>query len=88
MLCFWSGWNQCVFLEQMEFIKENGISGECWVMQLWLKLFDGSLDFQIQVCILNSCVLDVVWCDCENVVYSGDIFILDMDFGYENLFVG
>lgn len=72
----------------MEFIKENGIFGECWVMQFWLKLLDGSLDLQIQVCILNSCVLDVVWCDCENVVYLGDMFILDMDLSYENLFVG
>ena len=88
MLCSRPGRNQRAFPEQMEFTKENGIPGERWATQPWLKLPDGSPDPQIQVCILNSRVLDAVWRDRENVAHPGDTFILDMDLGYENLPVG
>ena len=88
MLCSRPGRNQRAFPEQMEFTKENGIPGERWTTQPWLKLPDGSPDPQIQVCILNSRVLDAVWRDRENVAHPGDTFILDMDLSYENLPVG
>ena len=88
MLCSRPGRNQRAFPEQMEFTKENGIPGERWAKQPWLKLPDGSPDPQIQVCILNSRVLDAVWRDRENVAHPGDTFILDMDLSYENLPVG
>lgn len=88
MLCSRPGRNQRAFPEQMEFTRENGIPGERWATQPWLKLPDGSPDPQIQVCILNSRVLDAVWRDRENVAHPGDTFILDMDLSYENLPVG
>ena len=88
LLCSRPARNQRAFPDQLEFTKAQGIPGERWATQPWLKLPDGSPDPQIQVCILSTRVLDAVWRDRDTVAHPGDTFCLDMDLGYDNLPVG
>ena len=60
LLCSRPARNQRAFPDQLEFTKAQGIPGERWATQPWLKLPDGSPDPQIQVCILSTRVLDAV----------------------------
>ncbi|MBN8290381.1 hypothetical protein JI664_00220 [Rhodobacter sp. NTK016B] len=84
-LCLRPERNTRRFVDRIEVTREQGIPGERWLREPWLRLPDGTPHPGIQVCILSRRVLDLVWRDRETVVHPGDTFIVDMDLGMDNL---
>ncbi len=87
-LCLRPERNQRRFVEQITFTRSEGIPGERWLTQPWLRLQDGAPHPGIQVSILPRRVLDLVWRDRENTVSPGDSFVADLDMSEANLPVG
>ncbi|PWE28693.1 hypothetical protein C4N9_11980 [Pararhodobacter marinus] len=85
MLCRRPVRNGRRFVDRIEVTREQGIPGERWLNEPWLRLPDGRPHPGIQICILSRRVLDLVWRDRETVLHPGDTFVVDMDLGHENL---
>lgn len=88
ILCFRPGYGQRTYPDQIEMTVARGIPGERWETLPWLRLPDGSPDPRIQVSILPSRVLDLVWRDREAVVHPGDTIVADLDCSAANMPVG
>jgi hypothetical protein len=88
MLCLRPERNKRRVVDEITLTRENGIPGERWKDQPWLRTEDGAPHPGIQVSILQQRVLDLVWRDRENTVHPGDTFIADMDLSEANLPVG
>ncbi|SFM22550.1 hypothetical protein SAMN04488042_10572 [Shimia aestuarii] len=88
MLCLRPARNQRRFVDEMTLTRAEGIPGERWKSEPWLRTDDGAPHPGIQVSILPRRVLDLVWRDRENVLHPGDTFVADMDMSLENLPVG
>lgn len=86
-LCLRPTIGQRVFPERINMTKATGIPGERWVVTPWLKLADGSPDPRIQVSILQSRVMDLVWQD-RSQPHPGDSIIADLEMSEANLPVG
>lgn len=84
-LCFRPGFGQRQFPESLPLTVAQGIPGERWMTHPWLRLADGSPDPAIQVSILPSRVLDLVWRDREATPHPGDTITADLDCGLANL---
>jgi hypothetical protein len=87
-LCFRPAFNQRSFPDQLTLTVAQGIPGERWQTHPWLRLPDGRPDPRIQVSILPSRVLDLVWRDRENTPHPGDTIVADLDCSMANLPVG
>lgn len=87
-LCLRPAPNQRSFPDRVRLTRAEGIPGERWLTMPWLRLPDGRPDPQIQVSILQTRILDLVWRDRESVVHPGDPIIADMDLSEENLPAG
>lgn len=87
-LCVRPALNQRSFPDRIRLTRAEGIPGDRWLTMPWLRLPDGRPDPQIQVSILQSRILDLVWRDRETVVHPGDPIIADMDLSESNLPVG
>ncbi len=87
-LCLRPDFGERNFVDEMQLTKEFGIPGERWNYAPWLKHEDGTADPRIQVSILGTRVLDLVWRDRENTLHPGDSFMADMDFSHTNMPVG
>jgi len=87
-LCLRPDFGKRNFVDKMQLTRAHGIPGERWNYAPWLKLEDGSADPRIQVSILGTRVLDLVWRDRENTLHPGDSFMADMDFSEQNMPVG
>jgi hypothetical protein len=88
MLCVRPARNQRRFVDRIDVTCKDGVAGERWAQEPWLRLPDGQPHPGIQVCILPAQVLDLVWRDRETVVHPGDTFVADMDMSEANLPVG
>jgi hypothetical protein len=88
MLCLRPNFGERRFVDEISLTQAQGIPGERWSRTPWLKLADGTPDPQIQVCILQQRVLDLVWRDRAETVHPGDTCIADLDMSYENLPTG
>jgi len=84
-LCYRPDFGERVFPDKLNMSGENGVSGDRWKENPWLRLEDGSPDPRIQVCILGKRMLDLVWIDRDGTPYTGDTIIADLDFSEENL---
>lgn len=87
-LCLRPARNQREFVESLSLSKAQGIAGDRWEAEPWLKTEQGAPHPDIQVCILQKRVLDLVWRDRETVPHPGDTFIVDMDLSAQNLPAG
>lgn len=85
MFCLRPAPNQRSFPEVLHLTRAEGIPGERWLTTPWLRQEDGSPDPRIQVSILPSRVLDLVWRDRESVVHPGDPIVADLDCSLRNL---
>jgi hypothetical protein len=77
-LCLRPAYNQRSFPDRITMTRAGGIPGERWLTAPWLKLPDGSPDPQIQVSILPSRVLDLVWREGDPAVHPGDPIMADI----------
>jgi hypothetical protein len=85
VLCFRPGFNQRSFPDSLTLTRAEGIPGERWLTQPWLKLPDGSPDPRIQVSILPTRVADLIWRDRDTTIHPGDPIIADLDMTVDNL---
>jgi len=87
-LCLRPDFGERNFVDEMHLTREFGIPGERWNYAPWLKLENGKADPRIQVSILGTRVLDLVWRDRVNTPHPGDSFMADMDFSEANMPAG
>ncbi len=84
-LCLRPARNQRLFPDELHLTRAEGVVGDRWLTQPWLRLADGSPDPSIQVSILPLRVLNLVWTDRENTPHPGDTIIADLDTSLANL---
>lgn len=84
-LCFRPAFNKREFPEALRLTRAEGVPGDRWLTRPWLRLEDGSPDPDIQVSILPSRVLDLVWRDQEGTPHPGDTIVADLDTSVANL---
>ena len=84
-LCFRPGFGQRQFPDRLTLTVDDGIPGERWLTHPWLKLPDGRPDPAIQVSILPTRVMDLVWRDRNGTPHPGDPITADLDCGLANL---
>ncbi|PSL19298.1 hypothetical protein [Shimia abyssi] len=88
MLCLRPERNTRKFVDEISLTCDQGIPGERWLEQPWLRTENGAPHPGIQVSILPRRVLDLVWLDRDNTVHPGDTFVADMDMSLVNLPTG
>ena len=88
ILMFRPGRNLREEREELTLTRANGIPGERWLTEPWVRLEDGSPHPGIQVSLLSSRVHDLVRPDRENMLHPGDPVIADLDTSEANLPVG
>lgn len=85
LLCFRPAANQRTFPQSLRLTRAEGIPGDRWLRAPWLRLPDGRPDPRIQVSILPSRVLDLVWRDRATTPHPGDTITADLDCSEANL---
>lgn len=88
LLCARPEPNARTFPQRLKLLRAGGVEGDFEMSRPWLTLPDGSADPQIQVAILSSRVLDLVWRERDRVTHPGDTIAVDMNLTAENLPVG
>ncbi len=86
-LCLRPALGQRSFPNSIRMTKAQGIPGERWTATPWMRLADGSPDPRIQVSILQSRVMDLVWRD-RSQPHPGDPIVADLEMSEANLPVG
>jgi hypothetical protein len=86
-LCLRPAFGERAFPDRIVMTRAQGIPGERWATLPWSKLPDGSPDPRIQVSLLPSRVMDLVWQD-KSVPHPGDPIVADLDMSFANLPVG
>ncbi len=76
------------FPDHLDMSVEQGIAGDRWPAEAWLRRPDGAPDPRIQVSILSQRVLDLCWRDRLATPHPGDPLVVDMDLSHRNLPVG
>ena len=84
-LCFRPGLNRREFPDSLRLTRAEGVPGDRWLTMPWLRREDGAPDPRIQISILPSRVLDLVWRDREGTPHPGDTIVADLDTSVENL---
>lgn len=84
-LCLRPGYGERAFPDRIKMTRAEGIPGERWATAPWLKLEDGSPDPRIQVSILPTRMLDLVWRDRVATPHPGDPIVADLDCSLVNL---
>ncbi len=87
-LCLRPARNTRQFVEEIVLTKAQGIPGERWLTEPWLRTDEGAPHPGIQVCIIPQRVLDLVWHPDEEVLHPGDTFAADIDTSENNLPIG
>jgi hypothetical protein len=87
-LCLRPGYGERHFPDRVRMTRDQGIPGERWSTAPWLRLADGSPDPRIQVSILPTRVMDLVWRDRLATPHPGDPIVADLDMTEANLPVG
>lgn len=85
MLCFRPGIGLREHPAVLRMTRDQGIPGERWLERPWLRLPDGRPDPAIQVSILPSRVMDLVWRDRVGTPHPGDPIVADLEMTEANL---
>ncbi len=75
-------------LQECRLSPEGGTEGDEWARGCWLQLPDGSPDPDVQICIMNSRMIDLVAGDKARWELAGDNLFVDLDLSRENLQAG
>ena len=84
-LCLRPAPNQRAFPDAITMTRTQGVPGDRWVTMPWLRLPDGSPDPAIQISILPTRVMDLVWRDRTGTPHPGDPIVADLDMSEGNL---
>ncbi len=85
LLCHRPARNARLFPARLRLTRAEGVPGDRWLSEPWLRREDGSPDPRIQVSILPARVLALVWQDRETVPHPGDTLVADLDTSEANL---
>lgn len=85
MLCLRPGFGERAFPDRITMTRAHGIPGERWSTLPWMKLPDGSPDPRIQISLLPTRVMDLVWQDRKASPHPGDPIVADLDMTEDNL---
>ena len=80
--------NDRISLHQCRLSPEGGTEGDAWAQGCWLKLPDGSPHPDVQICIMNSRMINLVAGDRDRWELAGDNLFVDLDLSRENLQAG
>jgi len=75
-------------LQQCRLSPEGGTEGDAWARGCWLKLPDGSPHPDVQICIMNSRMINLVAGAKHRWELAGDNLFVDLDLSRENLQTG
>ncbi len=84
-LCLRPERNARKFVEEITLTKAQGIPGERWMTQPWIRTENGDPHPGIQVCVIPKRVLDLVWSPEDDALFPGDTFTADLDMSEANL---
>jgi hypothetical protein len=87
-LCLRPALNKRQMVEAISFTRAEAIAGDRWLSMPWLRTEEGAPHPGIQVSILPSRVMDLVWRDREATPHPGDPIVADLDTSEANLPVG
>ncbi len=82
------GSEQRLSLKQCRLSPEGGTEGDAWARGCWLKLPDGRPHPDVQICIMNSRMIDLVAGDKDRWELAGDNLFVDLNLSRENLQAG
>jgi len=86
-LCVRPAPNQRQFPQTLRLTRAEGVPGDRWLTQPWLRQADGTPDPRIQVAVMPARVLDLVWHD-PDLTHPGDTLAADLDLSAANLPAG
>ncbi len=84
-LCLRPDYGQRLHPDRLTMTVAQGVPGERWLTAPWLRLPDGTPDPNIQVSILPTRMMDLVWRDRIGTPHPGDTIVADLDTSLENL---
>jgi hypothetical protein len=84
-LCHRPGRGLRSFPDSLTLTQAQGVPGDRWLTEPWLRLPDGRADPDIQVSILPARVRDLVWQPGDADLHPGDTMIADMNLSTANL---
>jgi len=84
-LCLRPARNERAFPSRIRMTRAEGIPGERWLNEPWLRLADGRPDPRIQISILPTRVMNLVWRDRVGTPHPGDPIVADLDCSLANL---
>ncbi len=85
LLCVRPKKNARVFPDMLTLTRAGGVDGDFEMSSPWLILPDGSPDPRVQVSIMSSRVLDLVWRERDRIAHPGDNIAVDMNLTQANL---
>jgi hypothetical protein len=86
-LCVRPAPNQRQFPQTLRLTRAEGVPGDRWLTQPWLRRADGTPDPRIQVAVMPARVLDLVWHD-PDLTHPGGTLAADLDLSAANLPAG
>ena len=75
-------------MQRCRLSPEAGTEGDAWARGCWLKLPDGRPDPDVQICIMNSRMINLVAGEKHRWQLAGDNLFVDLDLSRENLRTG
>ena len=87
-LNFRSEFGKRTFTKALSFDREKGVIGDRWIDHAWLRTQDGAPDPRVQVAIIPTRLLNLVWTGGTEPPHPGDTIAADMDLSEDNLPIG
>ena len=82
------GSEERVSLQRCRLSPDGGTEGDSWARGCWLKLPDGSPHPDVQICIMNSRMINLLAGEKHRWELAGDNLFVDLDLSRENLQAG
>lgn len=87
-LCYRPDFGQRVFADTLTLDVEKGVTGDRWATHAWLKTQTGAPDPRVQVAVIPTRLLNLVWPGDDDPIYPGDTIAADIDLSEEALPTG
>jgi hypothetical protein len=87
-ICIRPSTSERMELRRCRLSPDSGTEGDRWKTECWLKRSDGSPDPDVQICIMNSRMIQLLAGDRDRWSLAGDNLFVDLDLSQENLVAG
>lgn len=72
-------------LTECRLSPERGTEGDIWARRCWLKLEGGQPHPDVQICMMNSRMIQLLAGDQSRWEFAGDNLFIDLDISHDNL---